>query len=211
MKLARNRSGISARRVWSTRPNGIKWNSLRFAIPPVLRESPSVAGVRSNILARLEAYLFQSAEPLNPSKLAETLQCSPAEVLERIEELRELYRLDDSGFSLDAIAGGFLLRTGTETTPWLVRLKQIPAHHALPANLLETLVVIARKQPITRAEVEAIRGVASVEAIKVLLARGLVRSAGRHASLGRPQLFATTKRFLQHFGLNSLAELPSEL
>jgi segregation and condensation protein B len=179
---------------------------------PPQRSSPPVVfpQTRSTLLAQLEAILFQATEPMSPAKLADALHHSSESVVAAIRQLQSMYLEDDSGFTLDPIAGGYLLRTGPETTPWLVRLKRIPKFHALPANLLETLSIIADRQPVTRADVEAVRGVACAEVVKLLLSMGLIRTAGRHASLGRPQLYATTKRFLQTFGMNSLAELPRE-
>jgi segregation and condensation protein B len=159
-------------------------------------------------VAQIEALLFQSNEPVPAARIAEALHLPPDRVAEAIRELRSMYERDDSAFTLDRLAGGFQLRTGPETTPWLVRHKRTPNYHTLPANLLETLSIIAERQPVTRADIEAVRGVSCAEPVKVLLSMGLVRTAGRHASLGRPQLYATTKRFLQTFGMDSLAELP---
>ena len=119
-----------------------------------------------------------------------------------------LYEADGSAFRVEEIAGGFQLLTRPEYHPWLVRLRQTGHDLRLSPAALETLAVVAYKQPITRAEVEQVRGVQCGDLIRVLMEKGLVRVAGRHDSLGRPQLYATTRQFLQAFGLKSLRDLP---
>ena len=208
MNTLLNRYGPAARRRFSDRPAG-RIPSFHKTLPPARKFAPLAdPQTRSPLLAQLEAILFQASDPITLEKLAEALHQPLESVSAAVRELQAMYRNDDSAFTLDPLASGYLLRTGPETTPWLVRLQRIPAYHAMPANLLETLTVIAHRQPVTRADIEAVRGVACAEAIKVLLSMGLIRTAGRHSSLGRPQLYATSKRFLQTFGMNSLAELP---
>jgi segregation and condensation protein B len=160
-------------------------------------------------LARLEAALFLADEPLTARRLADALGLADAaEARALVERLKELYDLDGTAFQVEEIAGGYQLLTRPQYHHWLLRLKRTGHEVRLTPAALETLAVIAYKQPIMRAEVETIRGVACSELIRQLMEKGLVRVAGRHDSLGRPQLYGTTKRFLQAFGLNTLKDLP---
>ena len=157
----------------------------------------------------MEAALFLADEPLTTRKLAEVVGLKDGHEARRaILELRELYKSDGTAFQIEEIAGGFQLFTRPEFHPWLVRAQRRGADLNLTPSSLETLAIVAYKQPIMRAEVDTLRGVASAEILRVLLEKGLIRIRGRHDSLGRPQLYGTSKKFLQLFGLNSLAELP---
>lgn len=148
-------------------------------------------------------------EPLTAKRLAEVVGAEGAEVIPvLVNRLRGLLDEDGSPFGIVEVAGGYQLLTRPSYHPWLLRLRRTGHDARLSPPALETLAVIAHKQPITRAEVEAIRGVGCGEMIRLLAERGLIRVGGRHDSLGRPQLYVTTKKFLQLFGLNSLAELP---
>src|SRR5262249_52046183 len=122
--------------------------------------------------------------------------------------LRELYRADDSAFQIEELAGGYQLLTRPEFHPWIARLRQSAPEAQLTAAARETLAIIAYRQPVTRADVESIRGVGSQDVLERLRERGRSRLAGRDDSLGRPTLYETTKKFLQLFGLRSLRDLP---
>ncbi|MFO0850590.1 MAG: SMC-Scp complex subunit ScpB [Gemmataceae bacterium] len=160
-------------------------------------------------MARLEAALFVADEPLPAKKLADAAGLADAaDARRQVGRLRELLDADGSAFQVAELAGGYQLLTRDVFHPWLLRLRRTGHDLRLTPTALETLAVIAYKQPVTRADVEAVRGVACSEIIRVLMERGLVRVAGRHDSLGRPQVYGTTKKFLQAFGLNALAELP---
>jgi segregation and condensation protein B len=160
-------------------------------------------------LARLEAVLLIADEPLAARRLADVAGLADAAEARRlIDRLRGLYAADGSAFQVEEIAGGFQLLTRPAYHPWLSRLKRTGHELRLAGAALETLAVVAYKQPVTRAEVEVVRGVGCGELIRVLMEKGLVRIAGRHDSLGRPQLYGTTKKFLQAFGLNALKDLP---
>jgi len=164
---------------------------------------------RDGKLARLEAALLIADEPLAARKLAEvTGLADAAEVRACVERLQALYDADGTAFQVEEIAGGYQLLTRPRYHPWLARLKRTGHELRLTPAALETLAVIAYKQPIMRAEVEKVRGVACGEVIRQLMERGLVKVAGRHDSLGRPQLYGTAKKFLQAFGLNTLHDLP---
>ncbi len=125
-----------------------------------------------------------------------------------VDRLRKALADDDSAFVVEEIGGGYQLLTRPAFHPWLLRLRRTGHEVRLTPASLETLAVVAYKQPITRADVDALRGVNCTDLLRLLMEKGLVRVCGRHDSLGRPQLYGTSKRFLQVFGLNSLAELP---
>lgn len=155
----------------------------------------------------LEALLFVSSEPVPVDQLAQVCEITPSEVKAYLEELRQDY--EDSSFQLLEIANGYQLCTRPEYSSWLKRLNTRQVVTRLSAAALETLAIVAYKQPITRGEVEEIRGVNSDSTLNSLLEKGMVRIAGRKPGAGRPLLFATTDEFLKHFGLKSIADLPS--
>ena len=168
-----------------------------------------VPNARDGKLARVEAALLIADEPLAARKLADVAGLvDAADARAHIERLQNLYEADGSAFQVEEIAGGYQLLTQPRYHPWLARLKRTGHELRLTAGALETLAVVAYKQPIVRADVETVRGVACGEVIRQLMEKGLVKVAGRHDSLGRPQLYATTRKFLQAFGLNTLQDLP---
>lgn len=164
---------------------------------------------RDHRLAWLEAVLLAADEPLTGRRLA-TLAglADAAEVRSLIERLRELYDSDGTAFQVAEIAGGYQLLTREVYHPWLVRYRRSAAEVKLTPAALETLAIIAYRQPIMRADLEGIRGVQCGEILRQLMEKNLVRIVGRDESLGRPVLYGTTKKFLQVFGLNSLKDLP---
>ena len=164
---------------------------------------------RSPKAARLEAALFISNAPQPPKKLAQFAVLTDAkEVKTLVAELNADYDQTGAAFRIERLATGYQLLTRPEFSPWLDRLHQRHSAFKLSPPALETLSVIAYRQPITRAEIDAIRGVQSVEMVKQLMERGLVRIAGEDDSLGRPFLYATSKSFLETYGLHELADLP---
>lgn len=182
----------------------------------LLREAESVSpplplgeGTRSDPLARLEAVLFLTREPLGTRKLAQLAGLADgteARTLVRI--LNRLY--DEEGFAFRAleVAGGFQLRSRAKFSPWLRRLNGAQAETRLSSPAMETLAVVAYRQPVLRAQIEAVRGVQCGEILRQLMERDLVRIVGRSEELGRPFLYGTTRQFLQVFGLRHLDELP---
>jgi segregation and condensation protein B len=164
---------------------------------------------RDRVLAQIEAALFAADEPLSPRKLA-TVAGLPeiSEVRNLVAQLQELYNAEGSSFSVEEIAGGYQLLTRPEYYNWLARLRRQQASITLTTAARETLTIVAYRQPLTRADIEAIRGVNSGEVLRQLLERGLIKLAGRDDSLGRPVLYETTRKFLQFFGLRSLKDLP---
>lgn len=205
----RSRYGVATARPSSVRPgNAFRPAALRFGL--VAAESqPTDPDARDAKLARLEAVLMMADEPLQARRLTDV--CGLADAAEAralVERLRELYDRTGSAFQIEELAGGYMLLTLPRYHPWLARLKRTGHELRLTPAALETLAVIAYKQPIVRADVEKIRGVACGELVRHLMEKGLVRIAGRHDSLGRPQLYGTTRKFLQAFGLNTLKDLP---
>ena len=166
-------------------------------------------GARNPRMARLEAVLLLSQQPQNSRKLAQLAGLADGTKARTL--VRELNRLLDSqgsAFRVEEIAGGFQLLSRSKFAPWLRRLQNAPSEVRLSAPAMETLAVVAYRQPVVRAEIEAIRGVQCGEILRQLIERDLVRIAGRSEELGRPFLYGTTKYFLQIFGLRHLEELP---
>jgi segregation and condensation protein B len=157
--------------------------------------------------AILEALLFVAEEPVSLDKLKEILDAySRREIAAFLEELRASY--EGRGLQLVEVAGGYRLATRPELAPWIRKLQT-----AKPARLsraaLETLAIIAYRQPITRPEIEAIRGVTVDGVLKTLTERDLIRILGRKPEPGRPLLYGTSRAFLEYFGFKDLSELPA--
>lgn len=157
----------------------------------------------------LEAALFASARPIPADELA-TLdpEWSPAAVAAALDELREHYDVDGHGVELAEIGGGWQILTRAEYTEAIERAQLAARPQRLSAAALETLAIIAYRQPIGRAEIEEIRGVAVGGVLKSLHERGLIDVTGRAEGMGRPLLYGTTPLFLEHFALRHLEELP---
>lgn len=166
----------------------------------------------------IEAVIFASDEPLTTRQIIDILGSSENsgprlrvkedEALGIIRELNSEYVRSGRSFRIIQVAGGFQYATMPEFAEWLGRMVKEKAKRKLTQATIETLSVIAYKQPVTKPEVEAIRGVNADYAIQRLMERGLVTIVGRAAAAGRPLLYGTTTDFLKHFGLNDLAELP---
>ena len=164
---------------------------------------------RSDELARLEAALFLAREPLSTRRLAKLARLSDgtrARVL--IRELKRLQEEAGAAFRVEQIAGGFRLLTRASLGPWVRRLLGTPPETRLSAAALETLAIVAYRQPVTRAEIEAIRGVGCEDMLRQLMERDFVAIGGRTEDLGRPNVYVTSRRFLQAFGLAKIEDLP---
>jgi len=181
-----------------------------FATPATNREGlPAGPTVRSAELARLEAVLFLAREPLSTRKLAQLADLADgtqARTLARA--LDRLYDEENRSFRVIEVAGGFQLLSRPQFAPWLRRLCSAPVEVRLSGPALETLAVVAYRQPVLRVAIEAVRGVQCGEILRQLMERDLVKIVGRSDELGRPLLYGTTRRFLQVFGLQSLEQLP---
>jgi len=172
-------------------------------------ESAKTAPKNMNEIQKLEAVLFLSQEPIPTRRLSQLADIKEGANLRKLlKKLNEHYDSHSSAFRIYEVAGGFQLRTRSQFSPWLCRLHEIPVEVRLSVPAMETLSIIAYKQPVLRATVEKIRGVQCGELIRQLLEQDLIKIFGKSEELGRPFLYGTTKRFLQVFGLNRLEELP---
>ena len=157
----------------------------------------------------VEALLFAVQEPISIRKISEIIEGAEAkEIREVIQQLREEYDTHDRVFQVEEIANGFQLLSRPEYHEWISKIRKKSGESKLSQQALETLSIIAYKQPIIRAEIEAIRGVQSGQMIRTLIEKGLVKITGRDEVLGRPLLYGTTTKFLDHFGLKSIKDLP---
>ena len=165
--------------------------------------------VRSSALAALEAILWLSREPIVSRKLAGLAGLADGtEARTLVRSLNRMYDAEGCAFRVVEVAGGFQLMTRAKFVPWLRRLQASQTEIRLSAPALETLAVVAYRQPVLRADVEAVRGVQCGEILRQLMERNLVRISGRSEDLGRPFLYGTTRQFLQVFGLRHLEDLP---
>jgi segregation and condensation protein B len=157
----------------------------------------------------VEALLFASDAPLEAERIREVLELAgPEEARALVEELRTRYAEGDRALTIAEVGGGYRMVTRPEVAPWLLRLARTRTRARLSRPALETLAIVAYRQPVSRPEVDAIRGVNSEGTLDSLLERRLLRIAGRKEAPGRPFLYETTREFLVAFGLRDLAELP---
>src|SRR5438309_1114799 len=155
----------------------------------------------------VEALLFASDTPLEAERIRDVLDLESAQAArELVEEVRARYQ--ERGLMLVEVGGGYRLVTRPELAPWLVKLARARTKQRLSRPALETLAIVAYKQPVSRPEVDAIRGVNADAVLENLLERRLIRITGRKDAPGRPYLFETTREFLVAFGLRDLGELP---
>ena len=158
---------------------------------------------------RLEAVLLMSRKPETTRKLARLAHLADGtQARTLIKELNADYDRLGRAFQIKRVAGGYQMLTRPQFSPWISRLEHVPRAVALSASASETLAVVAYRQPIIRAEIEAIRGVGCGEMLRQLLEAGLIKISGRSPELGRPFLYATTKDFLTCYGFNDTNQLP---
>ena len=162
----------------------------------------------SELKAIVESLLFVSHEPVTSDRLAVVLDVSPSETRQALIQLRQEFDQSARGLQVVEVAGGFQLSTRPEHAFWIKQFGKSKSAPKLSRSALESLAIIAYKQPVVRAEIEQIRGVETSGVLRTLLERKLVRIVGRKDAPGRPIMYGTTKYFLQHFGLRDLAELP---
>lgn len=165
---------------------------------------------RSEMEAVLEAILFVAGEPVPRQRLLEVFEEAEREAAAiALDDVLARYApADDRGVTIDVVGGGYRLVTRPELNPWLRRFFEVSGANKLSMAALETLAIVAYRQPVTGPEVHELRGVSSAGVIKTLLDRRLIRIAGRKQVVGKPFLYATTREFLMHFGLQSLKDLP---
>lgn len=156
----------------------------------------------------VEAILFVNEKPVSPSDIAKTLELDRKAIDDTIRELQSEYDSNNGGLRIIKVAGGYQMRTSGETVEWVKKLYRNKFKRKLSNSALEVLAIIAYKQPITKMELEAIRGVDCDGVVRSLLNMGLIKLKGRKDVIGRPFLYGTSDAFLEHFGLNSLNEMP---
>src|SRR5262245_31270032 len=161
-----------------------------------------------NLRSAVEALLFSSDQPLTLALLAEALDAPAERVSEALAALGADYEARESGVELREMAGGWIVTTTAEQHEWVARMLRGKRKMRLSRAALETLAIIAYKQPVTKSEIEAIRGVDSSGTLATLLERSLVTIKGRSTVVGRPLLYGSTGDFLNYFGLKDLTELP---
>ena len=163
----------------------------------------------NELMAVIEAILFVAGEPVLLSDLQKALEVSPLELDSAVSALESEYDFNRRGIRLKRFGEHIQLATRAEYAPYVERLLQPVQKQSLSQAAMETLAVVAYRQPVTKAEVEAIRGVKCDYSIQSLVNKGLIADMGRKEALGRPILYGTTDAFLSHFGISSLAELPN--
>ncbi|HEX9615563.1 MAG TPA: SMC-Scp complex subunit ScpB [Bacteroidota bacterium] len=183
----------------------------------VITEEPGILRVPSSLKRLIEALIFAADEPLSVKQIKaiyeqqsgeEGRNIEQEEIQQAIGALNEEYKAEDRPYRIIAVAGGFQFATLPEYAEWLGRLHREQSRRKLSQSSLETLAMVAYKQPISKPEIEAIRGVNCDYVLKTLLEKELVTIVGRADTVGRPLLYGTTREFLKHFGLNEVTDLP---
>lgn len=162
-----------------------------------------------NYEAILESILFAMGESVELGRLADVLRLSAEETRDILERMRQRYDEEDHGITITELDGAYQMCTKPQMYEYLIQIAKQPKKYALTDVLLETLSIIAYKQPVTKTEIEKIRGVSCSHAVSKLVEYNLVCELGRLDAPGRPLLFGTTEDFLRAFGFSSLEELPS--
>lgn len=173
-----------------------------------LHDAPETIDRGGNLRGRIEAILFVAGEPVRIDDLAKALDVSVRAVENELTKLRDEYDFGQRGFTLKRFGHQVQLATRALYSADVVRLLQPVQKQSLTQAAMETLAVVAYKQPVTRAEVEQVRGVKCDYSLQSLMNKELIMEVGRKEALGRPILYGTTENFLAHFGLGSLEDLP---
>jgi segregation and condensation protein B len=169
----------------------------------------STTAVDVEARAAIEAVVLAATEPVPPAVLAQLVELPTARVEELCDELAAEYAREGRGFQLARVAGGYRFQTHPDAHPYVERFVLEGQTARLSGPALETLAIVAYKQPIARAQISAIRGVNVDATLKTLVARGYIEESGHEHSPGNPTLFSTTRTFLERLGLDSLEQLPS--
>jgi len=168
---------------------------------------PSVEPEKARAI--IEAVLLTAVDPVSPGRLVDLLDgLNGRDIRQAIDSLNEQYIRSGHGIAVVEVANGFQLATRQELAPWVRKFHRDRSQVRLTQAALETLAIVAFKQPLTRVEVDSIRGVNSTGVLQTLMEHNMVRIVGRSDGIGKPMLFGTTREFLIHFGLRSLADLP---
>ncbi len=194
----------------SPRP-GMEWAWATRSTKPVEQTSTirNEGHQRSPALQRLEAALFVAEGSLTARKLMQFAALpSASEIPGLVDQLNLAYEACGTAFRVERLATGYQLMTRPIFARWLDKIHERQARLKLSPPAMETLTIIAYRQPLTRADLEEVRGVQSSELLKQLMERGLIKIVGEHDSLGRPYLYGTTRLFLESFGVRSLDEMP---
>lgn len=164
---------------------------------------------RNKMEAAIEGILFTFGEAVEPSRIAKALEVDTNEVVEVIRDMQSRWEEQERGVRILELDGAYQMCTASELYEYLIRIAKQPRKQVLTDVLLETLSIIAYKQPITKSEIEKIRGVSCDHAVSKLVEYSLVTELGRLDAPGRPMLFGTTEEFLRSFGVSSIDELPT--
>ena len=158
----------------------------------------------------VEALIFASSKPLTPAEIRKVTKVLTVAQIEKIvAELKEDYQKTERCFELLEIAGGYELSTKREFAPWILKIELQRKARQATQSALETLAILAYKQPLTRAEIEALRGVDTSGVLNTLMEKNFIKIVGKKEVPGRPFMYGTTEKFLEHFGLKQLQDLPS--
>lgn len=167
------------------------------------------ASTKNIYFSIIESLLFVSGEPLELKQIASIIECSAKFTEKLLEEMSKLYDVDSRGIKIINNKGFYSLATKSDNSTYIEKLLGINSRQSLSQAALETLAIIAYKQPITRVEIDEIRGVKSDRAIYSLVEKGLIKEGGRLDVIGRPILYGTTQEFLKYFDLENIEQMPS--
>ena len=174
----------------------------------IFMQNPGVKNDDERIASVIESLLFMSGEPLSLDRIADILETDKKRVKKIIDNMKEIYKDKNRGIMVREISGCYQLYTKLENYEYTRKLYEPGQKHVLSQAAYETLAIIAYNRPVTKAEIDEIRGVNSESAIAKLMERNLIREAGRMDSPGKPILYETTEEFLRCFGLSSYDDLP---
>ncbi|MBI3317508.1 MAG: SMC-Scp complex subunit ScpB [Candidatus Omnitrophica bacterium] len=188
-------------------PQSLKEGPLRIVVESLQAEE-NLEPARARLV--IEALLFASSKPLTVPEIRKAVKSlTPSQIEKVLSEIREEYVQASRPFEVLEIAGGWEIATKKEFAPWILKIELARKAKQVTQSALETLAILAYRQPVTRAEIEELRGVDVSGVLNTLVERGLVKIVGRKEIPGRPFLYGTTEKFLEHFGLKSLENLPN--
>lgn len=166
------------------------------------------ASTKKRCFSIIESLLFVAGDPLSLKEISSIIECTEIYTGKLLEELRGIYDQEERGISLISMNNEYMFVTKSENSDYVQKLLKTNSRQGLSRAALETLAVIVYKQPMTRVEIDEIRGVKSDKAIQSLIEKNLVKEAGRKKVPGRPIMYVTTEEFLKHFGLQDLKQMP---